>query len=136
MKVELTLDEKPGPLHLLAGVDIIVLIMLLGFVVTGMGHRAGVPVRLAESAFRVAADVEAAVLTVKGGLEPVLYVDGKRVEEEELAEVLGELRDRDGKRMILVRADARIPAALQIGLGELILGEGLECVWLGEPIEE
>ncbi|MEM9081510.1 MAG: biopolymer transporter ExbD [Verrucomicrobiota bacterium] len=133
MKVELTLDEKPGPLHVMAAVDIIVLVMVLGFVVTGLAHRAGIEVNLASSAFRVAADTESVVLTVKGATEPVFYVDALRVEEEGLVEVLRRKRDEEGASQVLLQADVRLPAAFQRRLSELILAEGLDCVWVAEP---
>ncbi|MDP0489896.1 MAG: hypothetical protein Q7Q71_02450 [Verrucomicrobiota bacterium JB023] len=134
--MELTLNEQPGPLHVLAALDIVVLVMVLGFVMGGMAHRAGVPVRMAGSSFRVAAETEAAVLTVKGTTDPVFYLDGSRVGEGSLPGLLRHRRDTGGLRMVLLRADVSLPATVQRRLSELVLAENLECVWLAEPEAE
>lgn len=134
MNVSLSIDEKPGALHVFAALDIIVLMMMLAFVVTTVVHRAGVVVSMPTSEVRFRADNEAAVLTVKGAVEPVFYLGSRRIAEEDLIANLRQLRDEQGVRMILLRADARLPAALQRRLSVLILSEGLECGVLGEPM--
>ena len=132
MKVELSLDEKAGPLPVLAAIDIVVLILVLGFVITGIAHRSGLPVTLGLSQFRVAVDQESVVLTVKGAAEPVLYSDSKPVEEGDLAVSLRTLRTEEGIQMVVVKGDLRLSAQAQSRFSELVLNEGLECVWLAE----
>lgn len=133
MNVSLTIDENPGPLHALAVLDILVLIMLLGFVSATLVHRAGVAVQLPQSQTRFPADNEALVLTVKGALEPVVYLGSRPIAEEELIGTLRRKRDEEGLRMVLLRSDRRLPAMMQLRLSEIIVGEGLDCGWLAEP---
>ncbi|GHC55444.1 ExbD/TolR family protein [Roseibacillus persicicus] len=133
MNVSLTIDENPGPLHALAVLDILVLIMLLGFVSATLVHRAGVAVQLPQSQTRFPADNEALVLTVKGALEPVVYLGSRPIAEEELIGTLRRKRDEEGLRMVLLRSDRRLPAMMQLRLSEIIVAEGLDCGWLAEP---
>lgn len=133
MNVSLTIDENPGPLHALAVLDILVLIMLLGFVASTLVHRAGVAVQLPQSQTRFPADNEALVLTVKGSTEPVFYIGSRPIAEEELIGTLQRKRDEEGLRMVLLRSDRRLPAIWERRLSEIILSEGLDCGWLAEP---
>ena len=93
MNVSLSLDEKPGPLHAFAALDILVLIMLLGFVASTLVHRSGVAVSLPESATKFVAPNEALVLTVKGAVEPVLYIGSRPIVTNELVSTLKRKRD-------------------------------------------
>jgi hypothetical protein len=70
---------------------------------------------------------------MKGAVEPVFYLGAERVAEEQLIASLRRLRDDDGVRMVLLRADARLPAMWQERLSEMVLAEGLKCGWLAEP---
>ncbi|MBK1835393.1 ExbD/TolR family protein [Roseibacillus ishigakijimensis] len=133
VNVSLTLDEKPGPLHALAALDIVVLVMLLGFVAGTLVHQAGVVVELPRSDSRFAVPEESLVLTVKGVIEPSFYVGAKRISRAELPGYLERRRDEEGLRMVLIRADRRLPATFASQLSELILKEDLECAWVGEP---
>lgn len=133
MNVSLTLDEKPGPLHAFAALDILVLIMLLGFVASSLVHRSGLAVSLPQSEIQFPAANEALVLTVKGTIEPVFYLGSRPIGESDLIATLRDQRDSEGLRMVLLRADRRMPAAWQARLSELILKEGLDCGWLAEP---
>ena len=133
MNVSLTLDEKPGPLHAFAALDILVLIMLLGFVSTSLVNRSGVAVTLPQSETKFAAVGEALVLTVKGSSNPSYYVGPRPVTEKELIETLRRKRDEEGLRMVLLRADRRLSSEVQVQLSGLILREGLECGLLTNP---
>ncbi len=133
MNVSLTIDEKPGALHAFAALDILVLIMLLGFVATTLVHRAGVAVQLPTSETKFPVANEALVLTVKGAVEPVFYIGSRLVSEKDLVSTLRRKRDEEGLRMVLLRADSRLPATWERRLSEIILSEGLECGWLAEP---
>ena len=133
MNVSLTLDEKPGPLHAFAALDILVLIMLLGFVVSTLVHRSGVVVGLPESANKFVAPNEAIVLTVKGAVDPVLYIGSRPVAVSELASILRRKRDEEGLRMVLLKADRRVPSDWLQRLMVIVSSEGLDCGWLAEP---
>lgn len=133
MNVSLSIDEKPGALHVFAALDIIVLLMVLAFVATHLSHRAGVSITLPRSSVRFASDSEALVLTVKGAADPVYYIGAFRVEKGELVENLRRRRDEEGLRTVLLRADARLPHSALLSLSSLVLAEGLECDFLAEP---
>jgi len=133
MNVSLSIDEKPGALHVFAALDIIVLIMVLAFVGTYLTHRSGVEVTLPLSEARFAADHEALVLTMKGSVEPVYYIGSVRIEESDLLQEIQRKRDESGLQMVLIRADVRVPASWRDRLSRMILNEGLRCGWLAEP---
>lgn len=133
MNVSLSIDEKPGALHIFAALDIIVLLMVLSFVSTHLSHRAGVTVALPKSNVRFSSETEALVLTVKGAADPVYYIGSFRIDESELIEALRRRRDEEGLRTVLVRADARLPHSALLRLSEVVLGVGLECGLLAEP---
>jgi biopolymer transport protein ExbD len=133
VNVSLTIDEKSGPLHAFAALDILVLIMLLGFVASSLVHRSGVAVQLPQSETKFPAANEALVLTVKGTIKPVFYMGARPIGEADLVETLQRKRDEEGLRMVLLRADRRMPVTWQARLSELVLSEGLDCGWLAEP---
>lgn len=133
MNVSLTIDEKPGPLHAFAALDILVIIMLLGFVAGGLVHRSGVAVALPQSATKFPVANESLVLTVKGAVKPVFYVGSRPMAKDELISTLRRRRDEEGLRMVLVRADRRLTVTRLSEVSQVILSEGLECMWLGEP---
>lgn len=133
MNVSLTLDEKSGPMHAFAALDILVLIMLLGFVASSLVHRSGIAVQLPTSETKFPVASEALVLTVKGAVEPAFYIGSRPIGEEDLISTLQRKRDEEGLRMVLLRADRRLPATWERRLSEIILNEGLDCGWLAEP---
>ena len=135
MNVSLTLDEKAGPLHAFAALDILVLIMLLGFVSSTLVHRSGVAVQLAQSETKFPVASESLVLTVKGAVEPVFYIGARPVGEADLISTLQRKRDEEGLRMVLLRADRRLPATWERRLSEIILSEGLDLslIHISEP---
>lgn len=134
MNVSLTLDEKAGPMHAFAALDILVLLMWLGFVSSSLVHLSGVSIELPRSETKFAAPNERVILTVKGAIEPSFYLGSRPVTEEELVEALRRKRDEEGLRMVVLRADRRSPAVWVQRLSEIILREGLDFGWSGEPM--
>ena len=134
MNVSLTIDEKVLPLHAFAAVDILTLLMWLGFASSAVVHLPGIAVELPESETRFAVPNERLVLTVKGAIEPSLYIGSTPIAEEDLVSTLRRRRDEDGLRMVILRADRRLPATWERRLSEIILSEGLDCGWWAEPM--
>lgn len=134
MNVSLSLDEKAIPLHAFAALDILVLLMWLGFASSSVVHLSGVAVELPLSDTKFAAPNERLILTVKGTITPSFYIGPDPIEEAELVETLRRKRDEEGLRMVVLRADRRLPTEWERRLSEIILNEHLECGWLAEPV--
>ena len=134
VNVSLTVDEKVMPMHAFAAIDILILLMWLGFASASVVHLPGVAVELSRSETRFAVPNERLVLTVKGAVEPSFYIGAKPIAESELVQTLRRKRDEEGLRMVVVRADRRLPATWLKRLSGIILNEGLDCGWLSEPL--
>ena len=131
--MSLSLDEKSGALQAFAALDILVLVMLLGFVANSLVHRAGLEVEMPQTAAKFQVPNERIILTVKGAAEPVYYLDSKPLAKGELVTALRRKRDEEGVRMVVVEADRRLPSMWLLRISGVIQAEGLDCGWLGEP---
>lgn len=121
-------------MHAFAALDILTLLMWLGFASAALLHLPGVAVELARSETRFAAPNERVILTVKGAVDPSFYIGSRPIGEEDLVETLRRKRDEEGLRMVILRADRRLPATWERRLTEIILSEGLDCGWWAEPM--
>lgn len=121
-------------MHAFAALDIIVILMWMGLVSSSLVHFSGVAVELPRSETKFAAPNERLVLTVKGAIDPSFYIGSRPIAEAELVETLRNKRDQEGLRMVILRADRRLPATWERRLTEIILSEGLDCGWWAEPM--
>ena len=121
-------------MHAFAAFDILVLLMWMGLVSSSLVHFSGVAVELPRSETKFAAPNERLILTVKGAIDPSFYIGSKPISEADLVETLRTKRDAEGLRMVILRADRRLPATWERRLTEIILSEGLDCGWWAEPM--
>lgn len=135
MKLESTLPEQPGFLHVVPLLNLFAL--LLAFEVMGSAFmlQSGVSVELPPSRFQMERFVEPLVITVTAGETPAVFVGHERVALDQLGRRLEvERRSGDaGSRMAVLRVDSLVPAAVERQIAEMALTRGFRVVLAGEP---
>lgn len=131
MKAELTLPERPATVHLLAVLDVLVLMLVFFVLLTSITQEAGVSVGLAETGFRLKNYEEPIVVTARGAVHPVLYVNTQSVSLEGFPEALRKAVEETGSESMFVRADERLPVGIERQIIEAGLKQGLDVALVG-----
>ncbi|NNC89434.1 MAG: hypothetical protein HKN82_13330 [Akkermansiaceae bacterium] len=113
---ELTLPERPSALHLLAVLDVLVLMLVLFLLVTSVSQEAGFPVDLAESQFRLGNVGKPVLVTARGGAHPVISVGRERGSMADLEANLEAARVETGADSVLIEADKHITLEVWMGI--------------------
>ena len=136
MNVELSLPERPAAVHLLAVLDILVLLLVFFVLITSITQEAGVSVGLAESGYRLRSYGKPVVVTARGGIRPVVYVGQNRVDLDDLAVALRAEADSSGAESMFLRADEMLPVAIERRIIEVGLSEGLNVALVGRQVDQ
>ena len=136
MKLELTLPERPGFLHVLPVFNLFLLLLLFFMLGPSLVSQSGVMVDLPPSKFQMERFRDTLVVTlgpVQGG--PQLHFQRHPETLDELAARLDALRT-DGtaaKAVIVLQTDAATPVAEERAVAEMILGKGFRLALVGQP---
>lgn len=136
MKAELTLPERPATVHLLAVLDVLVLMLVFFVLLTSVTQEAGVSVGLPETEYRLKSYGRPVVVTARGGSRPVVYIGQQRTTMEELDEVLRKSVEASGAESMLLNADELLPVGVERALIEAGLRQGLNVALIGRQREE
>ena len=136
MKAELTLPERPAAVHLLAVLDILVLLLVFFVLLTSVSQEAGISVRMPESSYRLRSYGEPIVVTARGGPVPAIYVGHERVEMEDLEAALIASAERSGADTMFLYADEMLPHGIGARIVETGLGIDLNVAQAGRQIGE
>lgn len=132
MKAKLTLPERPAIVHLLAVLDVLVLLLVFFVLITNVEREAGVSVvSLPESNFRLPHYGPRVVVTARSGPIPMIYVGLKRVALEELEEELKRSAEEAGAETVLLLADRMLPVAVERQIIEVGRKLGLTVMLVG-----
>jgi len=135
MKAELTLPERPAAVHLLAVLDVLVLVVVFFVLLTSVTQEAGVSVGLAETGYRLESYRKPIVVTARGGPRPVVYVGQDRVLLEDLSEELRKVVEATGAESMFLRADEMLPVGVEREVVEAGLRQGLKVALVGRQDE-
>jgi biopolymer transport protein ExbD len=114
MKAKLTVPERPAIVHLLAILDVLVLLLIFFVLITNVAREAGVAVvNLPESENRLRQYGPKVVVTARGGAVPSIYVGLKRIQLEDLEETLKASAEDAGAETVLLLADRMLPVAVE-----------------------
>ncbi len=135
MKLETTLEERPGFLHVIPLFDLFALVtmmLLLGPLLLSQG---GISVEVPSSQFQMQRYGDSIVVTVgPGSEEAALYLGRQAVTLGELMTRLATLKldERMGRAVVLLKTDVRTSVGMERKVSEVILGAGFRLALVGE----
>lgn len=136
MKLEMTLDERPGFLHALPLFDLFALVTMLLLLGPMFLSQSGISVEVPASRFQMQRYPKSIVVTVgPGGREASLYLGRSSVSLDGLAERLAELKGDEemSRAVVLLKTDVGTSVGMERILAEIILGAGFELALVGSP---
>jgi len=138
MKLELTLPERPGFLHVLPVFNLFLLLILFFMLGPSLVLQSGVTVDLPPSKFQMERFHDTLVVTLGPGPghgTPRLYFQRHPVTQDELAARLDALRAEGAaaKAVILLQTDAATSVGDERAVAELIVGKGFRLAMVGQP---
>ncbi len=135
MKLETTLNERPGFLHVLPLFDLFMTVALLLLIAPAFFIQSGVNVELPASQFQMQRYREAIVITLHAGKsEPQIYLGREALDLVQLRERLEVMKfDADLSRaLVLLKTDQSTPSGIQSEIMELVLGLGYQLALVGK----
>lgn len=135
MKLETTLEDKPGFLHALPLFDLFALVTMLLLLGPMFLSRSGISVEVPSSRFQMQRYEDSIVVTVgPGGGEASLYLGRKAVTLAELSEQLAELQkdERMSRAIVLLKTDVRTTVGMERKVSEMILSAGFRLALVGD----
>jgi biopolymer transport protein ExbD len=136
MKLETTLEERPGFLHAMPLFDLFALVTMLLLLGPLFLSQGGISVEVPSSRFQMQRFGDAIVVTVgPGGEEASLYLGRQSVTLEELSGRLAALRldERMGRAVVLLKTDVRTTVGMERKVSEIALAAGFRLALVGEP---
>ncbi|RYD35170.1 MAG: hypothetical protein EOP85_19250, partial [Verrucomicrobiaceae bacterium] len=127
MKLEMTLPERPGFLHVVPVLNIFALMQLFFLLGPSMVMQSGVAVDLPPSRFQMERYDQSLVVTLgPGNPTPRIHFGRDPVTKGELATRLDQLREEGAqmRAMVLLQTDAGTPVGTEREITELVLAEG------------
>ncbi|MGJ8633601.1 MAG: ExbD/TolR family protein [Luteolibacter sp.] len=139
MKLETTLQERPGFLHALPVFDLFFLVTMLLLLGPLFWSQSGVSVEVPASQFQMQRYQESVVVTLgPGEPEPRIHLGRYAVTFDELRVKLLELRDDEemSRAIVLLKADAGVTVGMERKVTEMIIGEGFKLALVGKSAAE
>lgn len=136
MKLEMSLPERPGFLHVLPVFNLFLLLLLFFMVGPSLVSQSGVMVELPPSRFQLERFRDTLVVTLSPGqTAPHIHFQRHPVTMDELAARLDTLRAEGAaaKAIILLQADAGTAVGEERAVAEMILGKGFRLAMVGQP---
>jgi len=135
MKLEMTLPERPGFLHMLPVFDLFLLLLLFFMLGPSLVLQSGVTVELPPSKFQMERFRDAMVVTLgPGQTAPRIHFGRNPVTMDELAARLDRLRAEGAaaRAIILLQTDAGTSVGVEREVAEMILGKGFRLAMVGQ----
>ncbi len=139
MKLETTLDERPGFLHALPLFDLFITVTMLLLLGPVFLNQSGVTVELPASQFQMQRYGESIVITLHSGKnEPQIYLGREVVSLDELGSRLEVLKADEvmSRAMVLLKTDIGASAGMQSKIVDLVLRLGYKIAWVGKTEPE
>lgn len=136
MKLETTLPERPGFLHVVPMFNLFGLLLMFMLLGPNFVLQSGVSVELPPSRFQMEQFQNALVVTVTGGEPAKLYYERQPVNLETLGRILSEKRGSGGltaSDTVVVRVDAAVSSAAEREVVEQALKAGYRVILAGRP---
>lgn len=139
MKLETTLDERPGFLHALPLFDLFITVTMLLLLGPVFLNQSGVTVELPASQFQMQRYGESIVVTLHSGKnEPQIYLGREVVSLDELSSRLEVLKADEvmSRAMVLLKTDIGASAGMQSKIVDLVLRLGYKIALVGKTEPE
>jgi biopolymer transport protein ExbD len=136
MKLETTLDDRPGFLHAVPVFDLIMAVTMLLLLGPMFLSQGGVSVELPESRFQMERYQDSIVITIgkKVGEEERLYLGRQVVTLEELRNHFDELNasENASRGMVLLKSDVGSSVGTEWEISEMVLRAGFKLSLVGK----
>ncbi len=139
MKLETTLEERPGFLHAMPVFDLFMLVMMMLLFGPMFLSQSGVSVEVPVSQFQMQRYEKSVTVTLSPGAgEPSIHLGRHPVTKEELREHLEEMKEDEvmSGAMVLLNSDAGVAVGVEREVAELILSAGYKVALVGSAREE
>ena len=139
MKLEMTLPERPGFLHVLPVFNLFLLLLLFFMLGPSLVSQSGVIVDLPPSRFQLERFRDTLVVTLGAGQSaPSIHFQHHPMTLDELAARLDALRTEGAaaKAMVLLQTDAGTPVGHERAVAEVILSKGFRLAMVGQPAQK
>ncbi len=136
MKLETTLEERPGFLHAMPLFDLFALVVMLLLLGPMFLSQSGVTVEVPASRFQMQRFSESIVVTLgPGNSEPTLHLGRKAITLEELGKELEVMKADEAmsRAIILLKTDVGTSVGMERLVSEVILGSGFKLAYVGVP---
>ena len=136
MKLETTLEERPGLLHVIPLFDLFALAGMMLLLSPLFLSQGGISVQVPSSQFQMQRYGDSIVVTVGSGNEEApLYLGRQAVTLDELMARLATLKldERMGRAVVLLKTDVRTSVGMERKVSEVILKAGFRLALVGEP---
>ena len=136
MKLETTLEERPGLLHVIPLFDLFALAGMMLLLSPLFLSQGGISVQVPSSQFQMQRYGDSIVVTVGSGNEEApLYLGRQAVTLDELMARLATLKldERMGRAVVLLKTDVRTSVGMERKVSEAILKAGFRLALVGEP---
>lgn len=135
MKLETTLDERPGFLHAMPLFDLFALITMLLLLGPLFLSQGGISVEVPTSRFQMQRYGDSVVVTVgSGGEEAPIYLGRQIVTLGELEAQLATLKldERMGRAVVLLKTDTQTTVGMERKVSEVVLRAGFRLALVGK----
>jgi biopolymer transport protein ExbD len=139
VKLETTLDERPGFLHALPLFDLFITVTMLLMLGPVFLNQSGVTIELPASQFQMQRYRDSIVITLHSGKnEPRIYLGREAVTLDELGSRLEVLKADEvmSRAMVLLKTDIGTPAGMQSKIVDLVLRSGFKIAMVGKTESE
>ncbi len=130
MKLEMTLPERPGFMHVLPLFDILALLMVFLLLGSTFMVEEGVEVTLPSSQRQLSRYSDPIVITMSAGNDPAIFLAGERIQlsdlEQSLKELIASGRWQENS-VVLLKADESLSVGLQMQVVDLVKKANLRC---------
>jgi len=138
MKLETTLEERPGFLHVMPLFDLFMVMTMLLLLGPMFLSQSGVSVELPVSRFQMQRYSDSIVVTLGpgGGTDPKLYIGRQAVTLEELRSYFEQLGTDEtiSRAMVLLKTDVNSPVGMEREITEIVLASGFKLALIGKPM--
>lgn len=134
MKLELTLPERPGFLHVVPLFNLFALLLMFFVLGPSLVLQSGVAVELPPSKFQMERFTGAQVVTLGPGSPAKIYLGREVTSLDGLGRKLDEKRG-SAPGAVLLRSDVGTSVSLEREVSELILRKGYKVMLVGRPAQ-
>lgn len=135
MKLETTLDERPGFIHALPLFDLFMTVTMLLLLGPVFLSQSGISVELPASQFQMQRYQKSIVVTLHAGeAGSQIYLGREAVSQEQLRSRLEEMKadEEMSRAMVLLKTDTGTPSGAQSEMIDLILRLGFKVALVGK----